>query len=182
MAAARKATGRTSIKAAAAAKSLPDMFSQGIYEDRMLFKQLIDQKLVREIPESIYKNYKYLGTTMYRYAKTESVDGKMYFLPRSDMAQQYNNGNSVALYYRLDWALGSGAITAGQAPTWKQLIDLMTYFHQDPDKNGSVDTWALTSGGAGPRRPEDGVPDDVRRARLGARRRQMDTGRALTEG
>jgi hypothetical protein len=138
-----------SIAAAAASKSLPDMFSQGIYENRMLFKQLIDQKLIREIPESIYKNYVDLGTTMYRYARTEGVDGKMYFLPRSDMARQYGNGNSVAIYYRLDWALDSGAITAGQAPTWKQFMDLMDAFHGDPDKNGSVDTWALTVAGPG---------------------------------
>jgi putative aldouronate transport system substrate-binding protein len=137
------------IQAAAASKSLPDMFSQGVYGNAMLFKDLIDQKLVREIPEGIYKNYQYLGTAMYRYAKTENVGGKMYFVPRTDMAQQYSNGNSVAIYYRLDWALESKAFTAGQTPSWKQFMDLMNAFHGDPDKNGTVDTWGLTSAGPG---------------------------------
>ena len=138
------------IRAAAASKSLPDLFEQGIYDNRMLLKELIDQGLVREIPESVYKNYHFLGTTMYRYAKSESVGGKMYFVPRADMAQQYNNGRSVALYYRLDWALESGVLTAGQAPSWQQFMGLMGYYaHDDPDKDGHDDTWGLTCAGPG---------------------------------
>jgi putative aldouronate transport system substrate-binding protein len=133
---------------AAASKSLPDMFAQGIFGDSMLFKQLVDQRLVREIPESVYRNYHYLGTEMYRYANTESVDGKMYFVPRTDMAQTYNNGSSVAIFYRLDWALQSGQSTAGQAPSWQQFMDLMNYCaHDDPDDNGMDDSWGLTCAG-----------------------------------
>lgn len=136
------------LAAAAASRALPDMFAQGIFEGRMLFKQLVDQKLVREIPESIYKNYHFLGTEMYRYANTESMDGKMYFVPRTDMAQTYNNGSCTAIFYRLDWALKSDISTAGQPPSWQQFMQLMRYFaHDDPDDNGMDDTWGLTCAG-----------------------------------
>lgn len=138
------------ISSAAAAGTLPDMFAQGIYDDRMLFKSLIDNKQIRDIPESIYKDYRYLGTLLYRYADTESVDGKMYFVPRTDMAVHYNNGNSVAIWYRLDWALESGIIKAGQAPSWQDFMKLMSYYaNSDPDGNDVEDTWALTSAGPG---------------------------------
>jgi putative aldouronate transport system substrate-binding protein len=138
------------IASAAASGALPDMFAQGIYEDRMLFRQLVDQKLIRELPESVYKNFHWLGTVMYRYRKTESVDGKMYFVPRTDMAEEYNNGQSVAIWYRLDWAMESGLINAGEALSWQDFVALMQFFtHNDPDKNGVDDTRALTSAGPG---------------------------------
>ncbi len=138
------------LASAAASDALPDMFVQGIYSDRMFFKQLIDQRQIRELPESVYKDFHWLGTTMYRYRKTESVNGKMYFVPRTDMAEEYNNGQSVGIWYRLDWALPSNLIVAGEAISWQNFMNLMDFIaHSDPDKNGVDDTRALTSAGPG---------------------------------
>lgn len=138
------------IDAAAAAKALPDMFVHGIYNDALSFKSLVDQKLIREIPESIYKEYHSLGTMMYRYRNTEALDGKMYFVPRADMALRYDNGRSVAIWYRLDWALQSKVLPVGQEPSWQDFMNLMGYFsHGDLDRNGSDDTWSLTAAGPG---------------------------------
>lgn len=138
------------LAAAAAAQMLPDVFVHGIYEDTVSFRQLVDQGLVREIPEDIYKNYHSLGTMMYRYSHTEAIDGKMWFVPRADMAGRYDNGSSTAIWYRLDYALESKLLTAGQAPTWQEFMSLLGYYSRcDMDDNGCDDTYGLTASGQG---------------------------------
>ncbi len=133
------------IASAAASQTLPDLFSHDVYEDTVAFRQLIDQKLIRDIPEEIFKNYPKLGTMMYRYRNTEAIDGKMWFVPRADMISRYDNGSTLAIWYRLDWALESKLLTAGQAPSWQEFMSLLAYYSRcDLDENGSDDSYAIT--------------------------------------
>ncbi len=133
------------IASAAAAKALPDLFAHSIYEDAISFHDLIGQQSIREIPEDIFKNFRNLGTMMYRYRNTEAVGGKMWFVPRSDMISRYDNGRSLAIWYRLDWALESKLLTAGQAPSWQEFMSLTAYYSRcDLDGNGCDDSYAIT--------------------------------------
>ena len=145
-----EADSREKLASAAASGGLPDLFAMEAFGNPGLFRQLIDQKLIRDIPEEIYKKFMRLGAVMYRYQGAVSVDGKMWFVPRSDMVSRYDNGQSTAIWYRLDWALESGLITAGQAPSWEDFFKLMAYFAKsDLDGNDCDDTWPLTAYGEG---------------------------------
>ena len=135
---------------AAASGTLPDVFTNGVFDDRMAFQALIKGGYLRDFPKETTDQYANLGSVVRRYRATESVDGKLWFLPRTFMVDEFNNGQSKAIYYRVDWALESGLLTAGQASDWKSFFALMDYYgHMDPDGNKLDDTFALTGSKSG---------------------------------
>lgn len=133
---------------AIASQSLPDVFTFEAFKDRTFFKQLLDQKAIRDIPESVMKGMPAVDTLAGRYRAGESVDGKLYFLPRPNCYANYRSGAAQVIYYRADWGRVSGKAKIGSAPDWQTFNELMASFnHDDPDKNKLDDTIALSTAG-----------------------------------
>ncbi len=133
---------------AQAAAAMPDAFTFEAFADKAFFKQLLDQQAIRDIPESATKNVPAVDTLAGRYRAGESVDGKLYFLPRPNLAYNYRSGAAQVLYYRADWGRLSGKAKVGSASDWQTFYELMGYFnHSDPDQNKLDDTFALSTAG-----------------------------------
>jgi putative aldouronate transport system substrate-binding protein len=133
---------------ALAAKALPDVFTFEAFADKAFFKQLLDQKALHDLPASATKGLTAVDALASRYRDGESVDGKLYFLPRPDCLGNYRSGAASVLYYRADWGRVSGKAKVGSAPDWQTFNELMAYIkHDDPDQNKLDDTFALSTAG-----------------------------------
>lgn len=138
------------IETAAAEGSLPDFFAQDLRGDKLNLLLWSQEGLIRDIPESMWAEH----PALYRVMKWVSgygalPDGKMYYIPRTDMAFDQTGGQTIALYYRTDWARRMGYDIGGEI-SWERFIALLyDYVRGDPDGNGSVDTRGLTLSGEG---------------------------------
>ena len=87
-----------------AQNSLPDVFFHDITDDTMQYRQLIDLGIIRDIPKSMWTKRENLAKVISWYEDIYSVDGKMYFVPRTYQTFDQTHGASYAILYRKDWA------------------------------------------------------------------------------
>ncbi|NLM26891.1 MAG: extracellular solute-binding protein [Clostridiaceae bacterium] len=95
------------IRMLASADDLPDVFVHLGWESKYEFKSFVDQQLIRDIPKELYSKYSHVNRVMEKYSY-ETIDGKMYHLPRDDRAFEEYNGNPIGFYYRKDIAAKAG--------------------------------------------------------------------------
>lgn len=130
----------------AASDSLPDVFVHLGWDSKYEFKELVDQGMVRDIPQELYSKYENVNRVMNTYAYEAMPDGKMYHLPREDRAWETTNGNPIALFYRLDYAQNLG-YTEEQLQTPMTIDEFTTFLEKmtfgDPDGDGVNNTYGL---------------------------------------
>ena len=130
----------------AASDSLPDVFVHLGWDNKYEFYEFVEQEMVRDIPPELYSKYENVNRVMTTYAYEAMPDGKMYHLPREDRAWEGTNGNSIALFYRLDYAQKLG-YTEEQLKTPMSIDELTAFLEKmtfgDPDGNGEDDTYGL---------------------------------------
>ena len=126
--------------------ALPDVFFHSITDDLLQYRQLIDLGMVRDIPKSMWSKRDNLARVMSWYEDIYSVDGKMFFVPRTYQTFDQTHGSSYAILYRRDWAYIVDEIPP-EEPHYYNVMDMMKKFvAQDPDSNDVKDTWGITGG------------------------------------
>lgn len=135
---------REKISTLAASDNLPDMFVALGWDDKLEFKKLVDQGLVREIPQELYSQYPNVNRVMEKYAYETMPDGLMYHIPRDDRIPSDFNGDPIGFYYRKDWAAALGYTDLDKPMTISQFGQFLTDIAQkDPDGNGKADTYGM---------------------------------------
>lgn len=126
--------------------TVPDVFFHDVIDDPLQYRELIDLGLVRDIPKSMWVKRANLAKVLSWYEDIYSVDGKMYFVPRTYQTFDQTHGASYAILYRRDWAYLLSAIPP-EDPHYYNVMDMMRLFvSSDPDSNNVKDTWGITGG------------------------------------
>ncbi len=135
---------REKISTLAASDNLPDMFVALGWDDKLEFKKLVDQELVRAIPKELYSKYPNVNRVMEKYAYETMPDGQMYHIPRDDRIPSDMNGDPIGFYYRKDWAEKLGYTNLDEPMTISEFGQFLTDMAQkDPDGNGKADTYGM---------------------------------------
>ncbi|MCK5128340.1 MAG: hypothetical protein KAQ68_00700 [Clostridiales bacterium] len=130
------------------ANQLPDVFVHDVVENKLQFKQLINTGAITPLPKETWGQMKRLSEVLSWYEEVYSVDGQMYFIPRTYQTFDQTNGATDAIYYRSDWAKDLGHSSFGSTANLTDIIDLLiSYRSSDPDSNTIWDTWGITGFG-----------------------------------
>lgn len=134
------------IRMLAAANDLPDAFAHETWDDKVEFTSLVNQGMIRSIPEEMWSNCPELKKTMDKFAALEKINGQTYNIPRADRPWEGINGKSNGFLYRKDFAKNLGYDNLSGKLTWKQFEQfLVDIAEKDPDGNKKKDTYALTT-------------------------------------
>ncbi len=138
---------RDKINSLAASDDLPDIFVGDGWDNKIEFSRLVDQGLIRSIPEELYSKYENVNAMMSKYLYEAMPDGEMYHIPRDDRVNTTVNGNPIGFFYRKDWAENLGYTNLDEPMTIDEFTEFLTAMAKDdPDGNGIDDTYGLSNG------------------------------------
>jgi len=139
-------TWREELDEMIANNQVPDVFFHDITGDTLQYRQLIDLGLIRDVPKSMWSKRDNLAKVMSWYEDIYSVDGKMYFIPRTYQTFDQTHGSSYAILYRRDWAYILNTILPEDAHYYDVMEMMKEFVAGDPDSNNVKDTWGITGG------------------------------------
>ena len=124
----------------AATNELPDFFMANAWNDRPFFFKLINEGMVRDVPQKMIDKYEQARKTfevnwMYKY------EDKWYYWPKLDR-NDWAFSNSLHYIVRSDYMKNLGL---QQPETWDDFTNLLyAMANDDPDGNGIKDTYGIT--------------------------------------
>ncbi len=121
----------------------PDIFAGNGWGNQAEFAKLIDDKVIRDIPEEYIQKYPNIKAVLGQVESERWNDGKFYHFPRLDTFNIADSGDAGVLFYRKDWAEKLGI---SEPQTIDEFYTMAEAFaKKDPDGNGKNDTYGITT-------------------------------------
>ena len=126
---------------------LPDLLYHDSLNNKLQFREMLDTGKLQHVPKKLWAQMTNLSRVLSWYEDVYSIDGSMYFIPRTYQTFDQTHGSSNVIFYRSDWASALG-YTVTDYVQFSRMVDILkAYVGTDPDGNTKKDTWGLTGSG-----------------------------------